>query len=236
MPSSDSSRDVVLEQLAGEFVQRHRQGEYPPLSEYTDRYPDLAADIRELFPALVQIEKLKPPADTTGDYAPAAVSPNGTTLERLGHYRILREVGRGGMGVVYEAEQESLGRHVALKVLPSSALLNRTYLERFRREAKAAARLHHTNIVPVFGVGEADGVPFYAMQFIRGEGLDKVRAAARRLRRRPGQAVPATVASGGSIAHSLLTGQFGAAPVADAPASPGEPGASATRDVTPPPT
>src|SRR5262249_18720966 len=82
-----------------------------------------------------------------------------------------------------EAEQESLGRHVALKVLPSSALLNPTYLVRFRREAKAAARLHHTNIVPVFGVGETDGVPFYAMQFIQGEGLDRVLAHVRRLRR-----------------------------------------------------
>src|SRR5262249_17631604 len=174
MSSSDSSRDVVLERLAAEFVQRHRQGEHPPLSEYTDRYPDLAADIRDLFPALVQIERLKPPADATGDFAPATVCSDGTMLERLGDYRTLREVGRGGMGVVYEAEQESLGRHVALKVLPSSALLNRTYLERFRREAKAAARLHHTNIVPVFGVGAADGVHFYAMQFIRGEGLDRV--------------------------------------------------------------
>jgi eukaryotic-like serine/threonine-protein kinase len=216
MPSSDSSRDVVLERLAAEFVERHRRGEHPPLSEYIQRHPDLAADIRELFPALVQIEKLKPPADVTGAFEPAEVSPDGTKPERLGDYRILREVGRGGMGVVYEAEQESLGRHVALKVLPSSALLNPTYRERFRREAKAAARLHHTNIVPVFGVGEHDGVPFYAMQFIRGEGLDRVLADVRRMRRQPGQAAPVTVPSEGSIAHSLLTGRF-AAPTPDAP-------------------
>src|SRR5262249_10724523 len=195
MPASDSSRDVLLERLAAEFVERHRGGEHPPLGEYTGRYPELAADIRELFPALVQLEQLKPPADATGALAPAAAAPNGTRLERLGDYRIVGEVGRGGMGVVYEAEQESLGRHVALKVLPSSALLNATYLERFRREAKAAARLHHTNIVPVFGVGQADGVPFYAMQFIRGEGLDKVLADVRRLRLQPGQAAPVTIAS-----------------------------------------
>src|SRR5262249_21641823 len=151
----------------------HRRGEHPPLSEYTDRHPDLAADIRALFPALVQLEKLKPGADPTGAFEPPATATDGTRRERLGDYRLLREVGRGGMGGVYEAEQESLGRHVALKVLPPSALLNPTYRERFRREAKAAARLHHTNIVPVFGVGEHDGVLFYAMQFIRGEGLDR---------------------------------------------------------------
>jgi serine/threonine protein kinase/WD40 repeat protein/Tfp pilus assembly protein PilF len=222
MPSSDSSRDVLLERLAAEFVERQRRGELPPLSEYTARHPDLAADIRDLFPALVQIEQLKPPADATGRFELAALAGNGLRLERLGDYRILREVGRGGMGVVYEAEQESLGRHVALKVLPASALLNPTYLERFRREAKAAARLHHTNIVPVFGVGEADGVPFYAMQFIRGEGLDKVLADVRRLRRQPGQAAPATLLCERSIAHSLLSGEFAA------PAPAGQAGQSDT--------
>src|SRR4051812_39723994 len=65
MPSSDSSRDVMLERLAAEFVERHRRGERPPLSEYTDRHPDLAGDIRELFPALMQIEKLKPATGVT---------------------------------------------------------------------------------------------------------------------------------------------------------------------------
>jgi eukaryotic-like serine/threonine-protein kinase len=221
MSSSHSSRDVVLERLAAEFVERHRQGKHPPLSEYTDRYPDLAADIRDLFPALAQIEKLKPPADATdateGFERPA--TPALANLERLGDYRILREVGRGGMGVVYEAEQESLGRHVALKVLPSSALLNPTYLARFRREAQAAGRLHHTNIVPVFGVGECDGVHYYAMQFIQGEGLDKVLADVRRLRRPlgAGEALP----SEESVAHNLLTGQFSAPTAAD-PSKPDE--------------
>src|SRR5262249_59371330 len=85
---------------------------------------------------------------------------------RLGEYRIVREVGRGAMGVVYEAVQESLGRHVALKVLPARARARGNALERFKREARAAAKLHHTNIVPVFGVGEADSVHYYAMQFI----------------------------------------------------------------------
>src|SRR5689334_8130033 len=92
----------------------------------------------------------QPSAGPTVAYQPPAARPAAPRVDRLGDYRILRELGRGGMGVVYEAVQESLGRHVALKVLPAAALLNPMYLERFQREARAAARLHHTNIVPVF--------------------------------------------------------------------------------------
>jgi serine/threonine protein kinase len=87
------------------------------------------------------------------------------------------------MGVVYEAVQETLGRHVALKVMPFNPLENPMHLERFRREARAAARLHHTHIVPVFGVGECEGIHFFAMQFIHGQGLDDVLHEVRRLRR-----------------------------------------------------
>ena len=90
------------------------------------------------------------------------------------------------MGVVYEAEQVSLGRRVALKVLPGHLAGDGTALERFRREAKAAARLHHTNIVPVFEVGRRRRVAYYAMQFIQGQGLDQVIDELRRLRD-PGQ-------------------------------------------------
>jgi serine/threonine protein kinase/WD40 repeat protein len=213
MSSSDSSRDALLERLSEEFVERHRRGEHPALSEYADRYPDLATEIRDLFPALVKIEHLKPAAgDLTGDFVPEKSLAGSHTPDRLGDYRLLREIGHGGMGVVYEAEQVSLGRHVALKVLPAQGLMNPTFLERFRREAQAAARLHHTNIVPVFGVGEADGIHFYAMQFIKGQSLDEVLSDVLRLRKRSG--ADASVAerprttSEGSVAQGLLTGQF----------------------------
>ena len=106
-------------------------------------------------------------------------------LERLGDYRLIREVGRGGMGIVYEAEQEALGRHVALKILPRPSTSDVRSLARFRREARSAARLHHTNIVPVFDVGERDGVHYYAMQFIQGQSLGDVIAELRRLRMTP---------------------------------------------------
>src|SRR4051812_2017164 len=126
------------------------------------------------------------PDDSTGGAAVHAA----TRLERLGDYRILREVGRGGMGVVYEAEQESLGRRVALKVLPDAALSDTHQVLRFQREARAAARLHHTNIVPVFGVGRDEGHHYYVMQFIPGLGLDAVLEELRRLRRGAGGASP----------------------------------------------
>ncbi|MBI4582712.1 MAG: serine/threonine protein kinase [Planctomycetes bacterium] len=93
---------------------------------------------------------------------------------RLGDYRILREIGRGAMGVVFEAIQESLGRRVALKVLPGTFVLEPRRLERFRREARATARIHHPSIVPVYEVGEAEGNHFYAMEFIDGTSLDRV--------------------------------------------------------------
>src|SRR5262249_27360842 len=158
MNSSSSSDQDTVDRLAEEFVARHRRGEHPAVSEYTDRFPQYAEAIRDLFPALVLIEQVKPDTgDRAGTYAGAA-EPEGRRLERLGDYRILAEVGRGGMGIVYEAEQESLGRHVALKVLPGHALLDPRQPARFHREARAAAKLHHTNIVPVFGVGEQEGL------------------------------------------------------------------------------
>ncbi|MCY3021074.1 MAG: serine/threonine-protein kinase [Planctomycetota bacterium] len=95
-------------------------------------------------------------------------------MEWLGDFHIVREIGRGGMGIVYEAEQKALGRRVALKVLPQHYLLDAKRLQRFQREAQAAARLHHTNIVPVFGVGECQGLHYYVMQYVDGHGLNQV--------------------------------------------------------------
>src|SRR5262249_21938148 len=92
----------------------------------------------------------------------------------LGDFRILREVARGGMGVVYEAEQISLDRRVALKVLPFAATMDPRQLQRFRHEARAAAMLHHPHIVPVYGVGCERGTHYYAMQLIDGCSLAQV--------------------------------------------------------------
>src|SRR6516165_6915121 len=150
MAADSSERYVLLNRLADEFAARYRKGERPSLQEYIDRHPELADGIREFFPALVEMEQVKEAREEVSE--PTATGPL-PPLERLGDFRILREVGHGGMGVVYEAEQLSLGRHVALKVLPRQRPLDGRTRQRFEREAKAAARLHHTNIVPVFGTG-----------------------------------------------------------------------------------
>lgn len=182
---NDDDRSVdrdPLDALAEEFIARYRRGDRPSVLEYVNKYPELADQLRELLPTLVMMEDVRPDAREF-QHAPIEDSTAGRLkLERIGDYRILREVGRGGMGIVYEAEQESLGRHVALKVLPRHALLDPRQLERFRREARAAARLHHTNIVPVFGTGEHDGLHYHVMQFIQGLGLDAVLVEVARLR------------------------------------------------------
>ncbi len=125
---------------------------------------DSAADA--LLIELRHLPDCEPGTETDG----SGVTPGLDTVnESWGDFRIVRELGRGGMGVVYEAYQGSLKRHVALKVLPV-----RGDRGRFRREAKAAGRLHHTNIVPVFGVGEHQGRAYYVMQYIAGRSLVRV--------------------------------------------------------------
>jgi serine/threonine protein kinase/Tfp pilus assembly protein PilF len=176
---SDSEPDA-LGQLAEEFLARFRLGERPAPTEYADRHPEMAQQILELFPALVTMEDVRPVQPTGADAG--AVRPDVAAPWRLGEYRIVREIGRGGMGVVYEAEQESLSRRVALKVLAPGSLGDATQVERFQREARAAARLHHTNIVPVFAVGEESGTHYYVMQYIEGRPLDEVLEELRRLR------------------------------------------------------
>src|SRR5437763_3761121 len=117
------------------------------------------------------------------------------------------------MGVVYEAEQEALGRHVALKVLPFDGAADPIRLERFRREARAVARLHHTNIVPAFDVGVQEGLHYYAMQFIQGQGLDEVLAELNRLRASKATTIETDPGLAGALASGLLTGQFQAEPL-----------------------
>ena len=133
MTGPDVQRNPV-EQLAEEFLDRYRRGERPPLQEYIDRHPELAAEIRETFPAMAMMENIALADESLADRA-SRESERPEAIQQLGDYRVIREVGRGGMGVVYEAVQVSLSRRVALKVLPFAAALDARQLQRFKTEA-----------------------------------------------------------------------------------------------------
>jgi eukaryotic-like serine/threonine-protein kinase len=222
MTSSTSDDTNPLEQLLEEFLERQRRGERPAVSEYTARYPELAGEIRDVFPMLAMVERFKPgPAELPGPHSPASRNGQGAGFDRLGDYRIVRPIDGGGMGMVYEAERESLQCRVALKVMHPEYRSSASYLRRFHREARLAAALHHTNIVSVFDFGEHDGVCYYAMQYIAGHGLDAVLDDMRRLRRAndgarfiepatQGEALPDR--SRRTVTLGLLTGQFAAEP------------------------
>jgi serine/threonine protein kinase/WD40 repeat protein len=202
MESRTSAKYELLDRLADEFAERFRRGERPSVKEYMDRYPDLAADIAELLPALAEIAQVDLARNEVAQFL-------GTqTPKQVGDYRLLREIGRGGMGIVYEAEQISLGRRVALKLLPLVTVKDGKALERFQREARAAAQLHHTNIVPVFEVGQDGDVCYYAMQFIQGQGLDQVVEELRRHRQADPTQTPVANPRPATIAERLLTDRF----------------------------
>jgi serine/threonine protein kinase/WD40 repeat protein len=236
MSDNNPSEADPLGQIADEFVEAFRQGKRPSVEEFAQRYPEHTDEIRDMLPALVLMERAKTADDSPGQqHRPTALGA-AMPLRQLGDYQILREVGRGGMGVVYEAHQLSLGRHVAIKVLPTHALLVPRQLARFQREARSAGRLHHTNIVPVYGVGEQDGLHYFVMQFIQGLGLDMVLKELRRLRRPRGKQAatqaellgrPTNVTrdiSAVDVARGLLTGEFRPpGPAGDLTTAPEEP-------------
>jgi serine/threonine protein kinase/WD40 repeat protein len=210
MADNSSDRYVLLNQLAEEFAARHRRGENPSIDDYCNQHPELAEEIQEFFPTLVEMERIK--EDVHAVDLPGAVTPL-PLIDKIGDFQILREIGHGGMGIVYEADQISLGRRVALKLLTQRMLRDANQRRRFEREAKSAARLHHTNIVPVFGSGEFDGAPYYVMQFIKGTGLDLVVEEIARMEcQTSASGVPSSRQSnpsGVAVARSLVTGQFG---------------------------
>jgi serine/threonine protein kinase len=156
---SSHSIDELVGRITDEFLERLDRGEQPQAEDYARRFPEVAAVIRQVFPALEWMRRPAVDAASPGEGAESEMRAG-----CLGDFRTLRVVGRGGMGVVYEAEQISLRRRVALKVLPLAAALDAKQLQRFQLEAHAAACLQHTNIVPVHAVGCERGVPFYAME------------------------------------------------------------------------
>ncbi len=191
---NESEIEDRLSELAEQFSNEHRQGKRPAIEAYAAQYPELAERIRQLFPALVVIEELGPLQDSGPPAAEFLPSPS--IPLQIGDYRIIREIGRGGMGIVFEAEQISLVRPVALKVLGHRASLDPRLIERFQVEARSAGRLHHPRIIPVYDVGEADGIHFYAMQRIDGMGLDQALSELRTLTCLAGAQTTAAQANG----------------------------------------
>ncbi len=169
--AADLAEDPRLVEVAEDYLRELEAGRLPDRAAYLQRYPELASAISDCLDGLEMVH-----AGLSGKrlVAPAAQRPEeppGQFAAPLGDFQIIKELARGGMGVVYEAVQLSLGRRVALKVLPFAATFDARHLQRFKNEAQAAALLHHTHIVPIYAVGCERGVHFYAMQLIEGQSL-----------------------------------------------------------------
>jgi serine/threonine protein kinase len=154
------------------YLEALREGRPWSRAEFLADHPEISDALLECFSGLEFIETAAAGLNGIPIEPPAPqVEPVLPLHSRLGDYHILREVGRGGMGVVYEARQLSLNRRVALKVLPFSAAVDPKQRQRFQIEAQAAGQLHHPHIVPVFGVGCNHGIHYYVMQFVDGRSL-----------------------------------------------------------------
>ena len=187
------------------------QGPPPDLDEFVARFPGLEDDLRAAIDGLELVHGLLGLGSATGSGSGrrGGLDHRIESGQRIAGYRVVRELGRGGMGTVYEAVHVGLDRPVALKVLGVHAAPDSSARRRFLNEARTAAGLHHTHIVPVFDVGQVGGLCYYAMQRIEGSGLDRVLKHLRRTRH---------VASGGGEALSssrlpnfLASGGAGAA-------------------------
>ena len=206
------ARDIPLEQqnerlveLTDELIERFRSGESVDEDALLEQFPEFRAQLAEMIATIRLVADLGKTqwredagvadADQSKDAPPA--------LGVLGDFHLCREVGRGGMGVVYEAIQRSLNRRVALKVLPFAAVLDPRQLARFKNEAQAAAALSHPHIVPVYGVGCERGVHYYAMQLVQGQTLADINAELRCLQRDDGQGAGEGI---GQITRGLSSG------------------------------
>jgi len=156
--------DDRVADLLAEWRERRERGEDVSARDLIRDHPDLAEELSARLAVLEIIDQA---------YPETIERPSGVPAE-IGEFRILREIGRGGMGVVYEAEQTSLRRVVALKVLSLSVIGMAQAVKRFRREAQAASRLHHKNIVPVHAMGHEGGYWYYAMELVEGRSLGQV--------------------------------------------------------------
>jgi eukaryotic-like serine/threonine-protein kinase len=169
-PATDEAlEDRRIVELVQEYQSQLEQGHTPNRAEFISRFPELSDAVAQCLDGLELV--YRGVSSSSGRRGAALSHPSVEAATALGDFQIVRELARGGMGIVYEAVQLSLGRRVALKVLPFAATLDERQLQRFKNEAQAAALLHHTHIVPIYAVGCERGVHFYAMQLIDGQSL-----------------------------------------------------------------
>ncbi len=177
--SGSSAENASIERLANEVSGQVRHGKRPDASDLKDRYPELSGDVDGLVDTVSFLEEAS--FRRRGRRSRGfVIDARGRRQKTLGGFRLIREISRGGMGIVYEAQQQSLNRRVAVKVLPPSPLLTDVERTRFEREGTAVARLHHSNIVPIFGTGVEHGVQYCVMQYIDGSSLNTLVATVRR--------------------------------------------------------
>jgi serine/threonine protein kinase/WD40 repeat protein len=213
------SEEALLGQVAGEFSEQLARGETPSIDDYLARYPQIAELIRDLFPVLSALHEPRPQR-APDDGAPAVDWTELQHRQRLGDFVIEREIGRGGMGIVYEATQLSMGRRVAIKILPFAALTDSRRLRRFQNEIRAAATLNHPNIVSIYSVGEERGVHYYAMQYVSGQSLAKVIGDLRhklQMREASGEEPSVTLAPPSPASENALLGAPSASPSVHSP-------------------
>ena len=213
---STEPREQLLEAIVAEFTAALRAGEPPVLDTYLARAPQHAEELRELLTSVAMIEELKREAlPPRGGDSP---SDQWQQIQQLGDYRLVREIGRGGMGVVFEGIHQSLGRRVAIKIMHERLGHDPRYVARFRREAQAAARLHHTNIVGVFGVGEAAGRHYYVMEYIEGRPLNRVVRQMTQAWGRPGAPQASTRLPASTRFDNRVSGNAAVGPASEATA------------------
>lgn len=169
--SGEEDQASQLERLASIFAEQLRDGRPATIEQYAAAHPALADEIRELFPVILAMESSKRDRENP---AMRREIPQTFAFDRLGDCRIVREIGRGGMGVVFEARRGANDERVAVKWFPWRVTAMSHWRERFEQEARTVERLQHPNIVPLLGTGEDDGHPFYVMQYINGVSLDWV--------------------------------------------------------------